>query len=121
MADGTGSRASSPAQVIEDFARHLGEGDVDNALRLYEPDAAFVVEAGVTVHGLGAVREALERFAALRPTLTGEIQKVVEAGGTALVINKWELAGTGPDGSAIAMAGVSADVVRASRTAVGAC
>jgi uncharacterized protein (TIGR02246 family) len=98
--------------VIERFALHLNEGDVDAALALYEPDAAFVPEPGTIVHGLDAIRQALERFAALEPTLTGAIQKVVEADGTALVRNRWTLTGTAPDGVPIELAGLSADVLR---------
>jgi ketosteroid isomerase-like protein len=44
--------------------------------------------------------------------ISGEIQKVVEAGDTALLVNRWVLDGTGPDGSAVQMRGVSADMMR---------
>ena len=44
--------------------------------------------------------------------MTGEIQGVLLAGETALVANRWSLTGTQPDGSAIELAGVSADVLR---------
>ena len=44
--------------------------------------------------------------------MTGEIQKVLEAKGTALVINKWILRGTQPNGTPITMSGQSADVLR---------
>lgn len=104
--------ATSPEEVIQRFARHLNEGNVDAALALYEPAAAFVPEPGAVVHGRDAIRAALERFAALEPTLTGRIRKVVETDGTALVVNDWSLRGTQPDGAPIEMAGVSADVMR---------
>jgi uncharacterized protein (TIGR02246 family) len=106
------STAKTAKDVIERLARSLSEGDVDAALALYEDDAAFVPEPGTTVHGLDAIREALARLAALQPTLTGEIQKVVEADGTALVVNRWALTGTQPDGVPIELAGLSADVLR---------
>jgi ketosteroid isomerase-like protein len=104
--------ATSPEDVIRRFALHLNEGDVDAALGLYETHAAFAPEPGALVHGRAAIREALERFAALRPTLTGAIRKVVVADGTALVVNEWRLSGTRPDGDPIAMGGLSADVLR---------
>jgi uncharacterized protein (TIGR02246 family) len=106
------SVATSPEEVIRRFALHLNEGDVDAALSLYEPDAAFVPEPGTVVYGRDAIREALERFAALRPTLTGVIRKVVVADATALVVNEWTLTGTQPDGDPIDMGGMSADVLR---------
>ena len=101
-----------PTQVIERFAELLSAGDVPAALALYEPDAAFVVQPGTTVTGRDAIGEALEGFAALRPVLTGVVEQVVEAGDVALVANRWELDGTGPDGAPVRMNGRSADVLR---------
>jgi uncharacterized protein (TIGR02246 family) len=106
------TKPATPEEVIERLARSLSEGDVDAALTLYEADAAFVPEPGAIVHGHEAIREALAGFAALEPELTGEIEKVVEADGTALVVNRWALTGTRPDGQPIEMAGLSADVMR---------
>lgn len=65
--------------------------------------------------GRDAIREALAQFIALRPSLTGEVEKVLEAGDVALVTNRWTLRGTGPDGAPLEMGGVSADVMRRQR------
>jgi uncharacterized protein (TIGR02246 family) len=105
-------RAASPQGVIERFAEHLNHGDLEALASLYEHDAAFVPEPGVTLQGLDAIREALERFLALKPTISGEIESVVETGGVALVVNRWRLQGTGPKGDPVEMSGVSADVIR---------
>ena len=102
---------SRAEDVICDFAVRLNEGDVDGALALYEPDAAFVPEPGRTVQGTPAIHDALERFVALEPTLSGEIQGVRMGGDVALVMNRWSLRGHGPDGP-VEMGGTSADVLR---------
>jgi uncharacterized protein (TIGR02246 family) len=83
--------ANSPEQAIQQFSQHLNDGDLEGALALYEPDATFVPQPGRAIYGLDAIRSALTGFVALRPKMTGEIQKVLEAKGTALVINKWIL------------------------------
>jgi uncharacterized protein (TIGR02246 family) len=101
-----------PEHAVERLARLLSGGELDAALALYEPDAAFLPEPGTVIRGRGPIRAALERFAALDPKLSGEVQRVVEAGDTALVVNRWSLDGTGPDGAAVRMGGLSADVVR---------
>jgi uncharacterized protein (TIGR02246 family) len=101
----------TPEGVVRGFADRLNHGDVEGALELYEPDATFVAEPGTTVTGREGIRVALERFAALRPTLTGEIQGVREGGDVALVLNRWSLKGHGPDGP-VQMSGTSADVLR---------
>jgi uncharacterized protein (TIGR02246 family) len=101
----------SPEDVIRGFAECLNRRDVDAALELYEPEATFVPEPGTPVIGRERIREALEGFAALKPTLTGEIQGVREGGGVALVLNRWHLDGQGPKGP-VEMSGTSADVLR---------
>ena len=102
---------ASPQDVIRRFERLLGERDVDGLIELYEPNAAFQTPAGV-ITGHAAIRAALAEFVALAPTMTGEIQKVIEVDGTALLINRWTLRGTAPDGSPVQMGGVSSDVMR---------
>jgi uncharacterized protein (TIGR02246 family) len=102
---------TTPEEVIRGFAERLNQGDVEGALELYEPDATFVPEPGTTVSGRERIREALERFAALKPKLTGEIQGVREGGDVALVLNRWHLDGQGPEGR-VEMSGTSADVLR---------
>jgi uncharacterized protein (TIGR02246 family) len=99
--------------VIEAFSARLNDGDLEGALALYEPGATFAASPDAAVSGEDAIRAALERFLALAPRMTGKIDKVLEAGDTALVVNAWTLEGTQPgDGAPVRMAGRSADVVR---------
>jgi uncharacterized protein (TIGR02246 family) len=102
----------TPTEVLERFAALLAEGNAREALSLYEPDVAFVVEPGTVVTGHVAIGAALEGFAALRPSLQGEIEQVVYAGDLALVANRWVLDGTNPDGAPVHLGGRSADVLR---------
>ena len=103
---------STPDQTVKLFAQHLSDGDLDAAVSLYDADATFLPDPTSEVSGLEAIREALGGFFALRPTLDADIQRVVEAGDTAMVINDWRLHGTLPDGSPVEQAGRSADVLR---------
>jgi uncharacterized protein (TIGR02246 family) len=101
-----------PEQVIELFAASLNGGDVDAAIALYEPEAAFAPQPGERVTGLEAIRDALQQFAALKPQLRGEITGVLTAGNVALVHNRWQLEGMQPDGTPVEMRGHSTDVLR---------
>jgi ketosteroid isomerase-like protein len=106
-------RISTPTAVIETFGRCLGNGDLDGALALYEPDAVFqAMPEAPPLRGHEAIREALAGFFALNGSLEGEIVKVHEAGGVALVANRWTLRGTQPDGTPVELQGTSADVLR---------
>jgi ketosteroid isomerase-like protein len=106
-------RATTPHAVIEAFSERVSAGDLEGALALYEPGAAFrPTPEGPPVHGGEAIRRALEAFLALSPTLTGHIERVLEADGLALVVNRWELRGAGANGEAVVMSGRSVDVLR---------
>jgi uncharacterized protein (TIGR02246 family) len=101
-----------PETTIERFSELLAMGDLEAMLELYEPDAAFSPQPGETVTGRAEIRAALESFLAVRPRMEGRIEKVLQAGDTALVANRWRLSGTAPDGSPVEMAATSADVLR---------
>jgi len=102
----------SPTDVIEQLAERLEAGDATGALALYGSDATFVVEPGTLAAGSEAIGAALQRFAAMRPTFTSDVEQVVYSGDLALVTNRWTLSGVGPDGEALQLAGRSADVLR---------
>jgi uncharacterized protein (TIGR02246 family) len=105
--------ATTTADVITQFAATLHDGRLDDALALYEPDAVFIPEPGAApLHGKDAIRVALAGFAALRPVLTSDIRKVVQAGDIATVLNAWQLDATAPNGTPMHMSGTSADVLR---------
>jgi uncharacterized protein (TIGR02246 family) len=109
----TSADALSAQAVIEAFSTRMNEGDLDGALALYEPDALLQVAPGETpARGLAAIRRALTAFLALEGRIDGQIIKVHEAGGIALVVNRWSLRGRQPDGKPVELAGVSADVLR---------
>ena len=101
-----------PEAVIERFSRLLGEGDLDSMMELYEPDATFAPQPGQTAAGHDQIRAALAGFLAIGPRMEGTIEKVLEAGDTALVANRWRLTGATADGQPVEMAGTSADVLR---------
>jgi uncharacterized protein (TIGR02246 family) len=101
-----------PEAVIEKFAELLAVGDLEGMLELYEPDAAFAPQPGESVTGRTEIRAALESFLAVNPRIEGTIEKVLQAGNTALVANRWHLSGTAPDGTPVEMAATSADVLR---------
>jgi uncharacterized protein (TIGR02246 family) len=101
-----------PEAVIERFSELLADGDLDAMVALYEPDATFAPQPGTSVSGREAIRAALSAFLAVKPRMSGRIEKVLRTGDTALVANRWSLSGTAPDGSPVEMAATSADVLR---------
>jgi uncharacterized protein (TIGR02246 family) len=98
--------------VISLFASCLEAGDLERALRLYEPDAVLVPQPGEVVAGIDAIRPALAPFFAGGGRMTSEVRKVVEAGDLATVLNHWTLDAVQPDGTPVKLEATSADVVR---------
>jgi uncharacterized protein (TIGR02246 family) len=103
---------TDPQQTLKDFSRLLVQGDLEGLVELYEPDATFVPQPGTAVSGRAAIRAALVPFVEMQPRLTDNVEKVLLAGDTALVSNRWTLTGTDPEGAPVELSGVSADVFR---------
>jgi uncharacterized protein (TIGR02246 family) len=89
----------------------LSSGDIDGALALYEPNATFVPQPGQVVSG-PEIKEAIDAFIALKPSLQIEVTSVTQAGDLAAMTSKWTLDGTSPDGTAVKMTGRGVEVVR---------
>ena len=107
----------TPLETVEQLIDAYHRGDVEAALSTYESDGTLVVEPGKVANGPEALRNAVEGFIALKPTLTTESHEVIEVGDVALYCSSWSLSGTAPDGSDVQMSGKSSDVLR--RTSEG--
>jgi uncharacterized protein (TIGR02246 family) len=106
---------STPEALMRAFTERVHARDLDGLVALYEPSAVFEPQPGVVVRGRAAIRQALADLLALRPTMVAKIVQVLEADDVALVVNEWNLTGTGPDGNEVRQGGRSADVVRRQR------
>jgi uncharacterized protein (TIGR02246 family) len=104
--------ANTPEQCDILVGQAISSGDVEAALALYEPDAAFVTEPGQTVTGAQAIREAISNFVAMKPTLNVEVPLVVQSGDTAILYSQWTITGTAAAGSPVDMSGKGQEVVR---------
>lgn len=101
-----------PESIHQAFMAAFNAGDAARLLALYEPEASLMPAPGQVVIGRAAIGEALAGFLALNGRMTIETVRVIQAGDIALLHGAWILSGTGPDGSAIEMAGRNAEVVR---------
>jgi len=103
---------TTPEGALQAFFQAFNQGDIEAVMALYEPQPVLVAQPGRVAEGQAAVREALNAFLAMKPTLTPQRNFTVTAGDLALSIVKWTLKGTGQDGQPIRMKGTSTDVVR---------
>jgi len=105
-----------PAQKPQDlhtlFASALNSGDINSLVGLYEPSATLVPQPGQVATGTAAIRQALQAFVAMKPTIRLKTTFVLETGDVALLRGKWTIDAKGPDGQPTQMTGNSTEVVR---------
>lgn len=103
-------RVTSLDQLNLAFADRFNARDLDGLMALNTPDVVFVPAPGAAVTGTDAVRGALEQFLGLNLPISMTVRHVFESEGTGLAVADWTITGPGPDGSAIDLAGTTADV-----------
>lgn len=103
---------SNPLTVITQLVTAMNAQDLKTATGLFEPGASFVIKPGVVVSGTVGIRQALEGFMALKPSLTIEAQQVIQAGDVAQFCAKWSLKGIDPTGTAVQLSGRSSSILR---------
>jgi len=102
----------SPLDVSTQLVTAMNACDLEAAIALFEPGASFVIKPGVVVSGTAGIRQALEGFMALKPTLTIEAQQLVQAGDVAQYCARWNLKGIGPMGATVQFGGRSSSILR---------
>jgi uncharacterized protein (TIGR02246 family) len=98
--------AQKPEDLGRLFVEAMRAGDLDAVLALYEPTAAMPNQQGEVRSGADAIRQDMAPFAALKPDMTGETDKVIIAGDIALSHSRWSIAGPAP------MSGRAVEVAR---------
>jgi ketosteroid isomerase-like protein len=104
--------AKTPAQLHEVFVQYFNNADLNSLVSLYEPTATLLPFPGDPVSGHAAIRDALGQFLALKGHMDLKVDRIILAQDIALMFSSWTLNGTGPDGTALAMAGQTSDVAR---------
>ena len=104
--------ANTPYEIYELFAEYFNAGTIDLLLTLYTDDAVLLPAAGQEARGKDAIREGLNGFLALNGQIQMGHPTVVESGDTALIMVKWTLKGTSPQGGPVEISGQTSDVAR---------
>ena len=104
--------AQTPERVHELFAEYFSAGDLDGLMSLYAPDGAMVQQSGPPLNSLDAIRANLAPFLALKGQMVLTVARMIQSGDVALLLSKWTLKGTDPNGGAVELARQTSDVVR---------
>lgn len=110
--NGTIMELQDPLDVVAQLVTAMNACDLESALTLFESGASFVMKPGVVVNGTAGIRQALEGFMALKPTLTIEAQQIVAAGDVAQYCARWSMKGIDSTGTSVQLGGRSSSILR---------
>ena len=104
----------TPEETDRLVEQAVSQQDIGALLDLFEPDAVFVdPESGAELRGHDQIREAAVAMFESDSRVEGTAPpKVWISGDVALVLSRWSLEGTGPDGQQLRQAGTATDVMR---------
>ncbi|HEY1272217.1 MAG TPA: nuclear transport factor 2 family protein [Terriglobales bacterium] len=83
--------ANSPGEICKLFKQYMSQGDVDLLLSLYDPEAAFLNEAGEIKKGKEELRGQLAAPAAAKAIFEFDIRQIIESRDIALMHTKWQV------------------------------
>ncbi len=103
---------NSPTRIVKQLIAALSEGELQTVMSFYDRSATFLPEPTNPATGTDAIRQAMEGLMQnLKPELSIERSREFILGDVACVVAQWSGSGTRPDGSAVEMAGRSANVL----------
>jgi ketosteroid isomerase-like protein len=81
--------AKTPEEICDLFRNHMGAGDLDSVMTLYDPGVVFLNAAGDEKRGEHELREELAPLAAARPVIDFEVRQVIRTRDIALMHTFW--------------------------------
>jgi uncharacterized protein (TIGR02246 family) len=97
------SMPENPEDIHKLFAEASSTGDLNALIALYEPDATVIAETGERIEGVESIRQYLEQFLTMRPTMAMKGSRIHRKGDLALLSSHWTARATAPDGSPVQM------------------
>jgi ketosteroid isomerase-like protein len=81
--------ARSPEEICDLFQQHMGAGDIESLLSLYDPEAVFLNQSREVKSGSYGLRRELAPMAARKINFTFKINQIIRTGDIALMHTHW--------------------------------
>ena len=88
--------ARTPEEICRLFQRHMGEGDIESLLALYDPSVAFRNRSGEVKRGKRELREELLPLVAAKANFEFEVLEVIQTEDIALMHTNWRMSAPAP-------------------------
>ncbi len=95
--------ASSPDDIHTIFGDGLNARDVDRVADLFEETAILISDRDNIVRGRAAIRQGLQNFLEIKPTMKLNASRVARNGDIAILYSDWTVSGVHPHGAPFAM------------------
>jgi ketosteroid isomerase-like protein len=82
--------AKNPEEICRLFNEYMAQGDVESLLSIYDPEAAFLDQAGEVKRGRPGMREVLTPLAAAKTAFDYNIKQIIQSGDIALMHTEWK-------------------------------
>ncbi|MGP4020787.1 YybH family protein [Saccharopolyspora sp. 5N708] len=104
--------ATEPEGIAAALLERFNTGEVSAMMGFYEPGAVFITEAGNTLTEQDQIAEELGRFLGLGLPMVATARHLFVADDIVQIVLDWSIAGIGPDGAPVHLAGVASDIAR---------
>ena len=88
--------AKNPEEICSLFQQYMAEGDIESVLSVYDPEIAYLNQAGEIRKGKQELKQELVPFACARTRFDFNITQVVQSGDIALMYTQWNVSGPRP-------------------------
>jgi uncharacterized protein (TIGR02246 family) len=102
----------TPEDLLYSQVEEFNKGNISFLMTLYEEDACFASSPGQVVKGLENIRESMQGFIDMGVKLEAKVNRIFQINNIAILITKWSINGTEPDGKPINLTGRGTMVLR---------
>jgi ketosteroid isomerase-like protein len=106
------SKSITPEELLNLQVEEFNKGNIGFLMTLYENEACFASNSRQVVKDLESIRQTLQGFIDIGGKLEAKVKRVLHASDLALLITKWSINGTEPDGKPINLTGRGTVVLR---------
>jgi ketosteroid isomerase-like protein len=88
--------ATNPEQICHLFRQYMAEGNLEALLSLYDPEVAFLNQAGEIKRGRQGLKGELAPLASSKATFDFDIKQIIQSGDIALMHTHWTISASQP-------------------------
>jgi ketosteroid isomerase-like protein len=102
----------TPEELLNLQVQEFNKGNINFLMSLYEDNVCFAPRPGQVDRDLESIRRSFQGLIDMGAKLDAKTQRIIYASDLALLITKWSITGTEPNGNSINLTGRGTVVLR---------